>query len=303
MHALPIGYAAQSAMDYFQIQPSWVKGRLNQETEVEKRYLYNKIFSLFDFELPKEWPINWFRFLTFVFGSGAAIYTRKMGWMYLPYGVSEIDAYYQPSRIIVSNHMLDSEKEGVIGLNSVIIRLMDDYYGLDDLVTKYATQLSAIDKSVFLNLMNSNVALVAEAENKKDADQIKEAYAEATTGKPLVALNKRLLDGGRLTSLIEHPKSNLMVMELEQARQEILSRFLREIGIPTANYGKRAQMSDDEVLQGNGETRALLSVMLKNLRTGLEELNRISGLSTRVSINRKVADSYRREVNEAAGGP
>lgn len=298
MHALPIGYAAQSAMDYFQIQPSWVKGRLNQETEVEKRYLYNKIFSLFDFKLPTGWPLNWFRFLTFVFGSGAAIYTRKLGWMYLPYGVSEIDAYYQPSRIIVSNHMLDTEKEGVIGLNAVIIRAMDDYCGLDDLVTKYATQLSAIDKSVAINLMNSNVALVAEAENKKDADQIKEAYAEATTGKPLVALNKRILDGGRLTSLIDHPKSNLMVMEFEQARQEILSRFLREIGIPTANYGKRAQMSDEEILQGDGETRALLSVMLDNLNAGFNELNRLSGMRTGASINREVAEAYRREAVE-----
>lgn len=280
----PITFNQQMLSDYFQLQPAWVKGRYNAETEMERRYLYNNIFSVFDFKLPKSWPMNYFRYFLFYFGSIASIYTKEFGWICQPYGVEKIDLYYQPSRIIVYNQFLKSSKNGIIGLNAEIIRIMDDYAGLDDLVACYATQLANIDKSVSINLMNANVTLYAEAENKKQADSIREAYSLATTGQPFVAINSSLLGGKQLSSLIANPKGNLIVMELEQARQEILNRFLRRVGIRTANYDKRAQMSDDEIRQSDQETCSICSVILENLEECFSRLNQISGLELSVRL-------------------
>lgn len=280
----PISYGEQMAQQFFSMQPSTVYGVYNAETQSEKRYLYAKLYSNFKFTLPEYWPKNWFRFFLFNLGSICAIYTRENGWMCGPYGVSKISSYYQPSQIVFTNHTLNSEKTGVIGVNAGIIRVMDDYMGLDDLVTKYAVQLSNIDKSININLMNSNVSIVAQVKDKKVGQEIKEAYAEATKGVPFVALNKDILNGEPLRHFIEDVKGNFITLELLESRREILNQFLTDIGIPNANYTKRAQMGRQEVERNDRETEALVSIIESTIREGMEDINAISGLGLGVEL-------------------
>lgn len=287
MHA-PIDFGQQMCMDYFQLQPSLVKGTANAAVETEKRYLYTKLYSVYDFTLPAWWPLNLFRMLLFRYGSVGSVYTARYGWIFWPYSVTKLDWAYQPAAIEIWNGNLPSAVGGVIGVNAEIIRVMDDYAGLDDLVTRYAEKLAQADKSINVNFMNANVSLLSEAENKKDADDIKSAYAEATEGKPMVTLNKKLLEGKQLSTLIQNPKGNFMALEMLQARRSIVNDFLTDIGIRTANYDKRAQMSDDEVQQRNGETKAICSVILANLQSCFQKLNAISGLGLSVKLNTEV---------------
>lgn len=278
----PITFGEQNYMNYINLQPSEVKGRANVAVEIRRRYLYNNIFSCFDFRLPKAWPLNFFRFWLFYYGSIGCIYTNEYGWIIYPYGISKLDMYYQPAEIVIYNQYLNMDKTGVIGVNAGIIRIMDDFYGLDDLVTHYAEMLAQIDRSINVNLMNSNVAMVIEAEGKKQADSLKEAYAEATTGKPMVAINKGLLDGEPLHPLLGNVKQNYVVNELLEARRTLKNEFLTEIGICNRNYEKRAQQTNDEIHQADDETESVVSVILKNLRTCFEAINRISGLGLAV---------------------
>lgn len=288
MAGAPYDFAQQMCMDYFQMQPAAVKGRLNAATETERRYLYNKLFAVYKFTIPEYWPLNFFRFFLFYFGSIGAIYTKEYGWMAQPYGVTKLGPYYQPAVITVYNQFLRTEKTGILGVNAEIIRIMDDYGGLDDLVTKYAQKLADADKSININFMNANVSLMALVKNKKDADDIKTAYGQATEGKPLVVINKEVMEEQKLTTLIDAPKSNFMALEMLQARREIENQFLTDIGIRTANYDKRAQMSDDEVRQRDGESRALCKVILDNLNECFDKLNRISGLGCKVEFDEEV---------------
>lgn len=301
MNGLPIDYGAQMHLDYFQLQPSWVKGRYNTATEMHRRYLYNLLFSVYRFTLPDAWPLNFFRYFVFYFGSLAAIYTKEFGWMVQPYGITRITPYYQPAAINVFNRFLKTEKIGVIGVNAEIIKIMDDYGGLDDLVVSYAEKLAAADKSINVNFMNSNVALLAQAENQKDAQDIQTAYAKATEGNPMVLVNKKLLQDGPLRTLIDAPKSNFIALEMLQARREIENEFLTRIGIRTANYDKRAQMSDDEVRQKDGESKALCSVILENLKECFVKVNRISGLGLRVDYNEEVTGNGKTDALGDAG--
>lgn len=287
----PMLFGEQMLTDYFQMQPSVVKGRYNAAIETERRYLYTKLYSVYDFTIPRHWPLNVFRYFLFHLGSIAAVYTKKLGWIVWPYGVTRLDWAYQPAQIEVWNKALPNAVTGVIGVNAEIIRIMDDYGPLDDLVTKYAEKLANIDKSIDINFMNANVALLAEAKDKKDADDIKAAYAEATTGKPMVALNKNILEGRQITTLIQNPKGNFMALEMLQARRSLVNDFLTDIGIRTANYDKRAQMSDDEVQQRNGETMAICSIILENLTECFERLNAISGLGCSVRLRKEVTDN------------
>lgn len=286
-NGLPMGFGSQMLADYFQPEPSRVKGRRNEAVETQMRYLYNMVYSVYDFGLPKGWALNIFRFFLFRMGSVGVVYTHKFGWIFWPYGVTKLDWQYQPAVIEIWNEHLTRAQTGIIGVNAGIVRIMDDYGGLEDLVVEYAEKLAQCDKSVDINLMNANVSLAAYAKSKKDADDIYEAYGEATTGKPMVVINKALAEEP-IRTLIDSPKQNFMALEMLQARREIVDEFLTKIGIRTANYDKRAQMSDDEIRQRDGESRALCTIMLENIREGFEALNKISGLGLSVGLREEV---------------
>lgn len=277
-------YADQSVMSYWNMQPSQVKGRYNSSTEYHKRYLYNKLFSRFKFTLPKEWDLNFFRFYLFRCGSIAVIYTNEYGWVAQPYGIVKLNLYYNPAEITVFNQFFRTDKTGIIGVNSEIIHLFDDYFGFDDLVTRYAEILAQIDRSINVNLMNCNVAMFFPAQNKKQADEIKEAYALATTGQPLITINKNAMGDDQLEPLLGNVKSNYIVDALLEARRNIINQFLTEVGIANANTDKKERLITDEVNQNNDETKAIISVVYENLKKCFDKVNQISGLSLNVAL-------------------
>ena len=204
----PIMYQQQELINYFNLQPSEVKGRANTATEFHKRYLYTKVYSTLKFTIPESWDMDFFRFWLFRYGSIAVIYTNEFGWVAQPYSIDELNLYYNPRKITVYNEFIKKPKTGIIGINAGIIHIMDDYFGLDDIVTKYAEMLAQIDRSINVNLMNCNVTAFFEADSKKQADEVKEAYGDATTGKPLVVVNKEVMNGKQITTLFPNVGNN-----------------------------------------------------------------------------------------------
>lgn len=270
--------------NYFNMQPCSVKGVANQGVEFYKRLLYTKIASLFEFTIPTEWKINWLRFFLFQYGSIACIYTREYGWIIQPYGVTKLDINYNPKEIIVNNANLPESKTGVIGVNAGLIHCFDDYRGFEDIVVRYATDLANLDKSIEVNLMNCNATVLFEAENKKQADAMKEAYAEATTGKPFVAVSKEVGARNGMSPFFQSASSNFITDKLLQARRTIMNNFLTEIGIRNANYEKKERLNSAEVNENNDETRAIISVVFDNIKKDIEEINKISGLKLDVKL-------------------
>lgn len=279
---MPITWLEQSIESYFNRQPFEVKGTANDEVAFNKRYLYTKLYSVFEFGLPKAWSQNWFRLWLFHYGSIGVLYTKELGWICNPYSIKKLNWCYQPAVIEVSNHALKSTKTGVIGVNAGIIHLMDDFFGLDDLVTRYAERLSQIDRSVNVNLMNVNVSAFFTAEDKKQAELIKEAYGRATEGHPFVVVNKDAIGDGRIEPLINNV--DFLVDKLLQARRTIVNEFLTEIGIKNANYDKKERLNSQEVNQNNDETRAIISVIYDNLKKDFNDINTISDLDLTVSL-------------------
>lgn len=280
----PIMYQQQELINYFNLQPSEVKGRANSATEFHKRYLYTKVYSTLKFTIPDSWDMNFFRFWLFRFGSIGVIYTKEFGWVAQPYSVEELQLYYNPRKIRVYNQFIKKPKTGIIGVNAGIIRLMDDYFGLDDIVTRYAEKLAQIDRSIDVNLMNCNVTALFEAETKKQAEEVKQAYGEATTGKPLVVVNKDVLNGKQLTTLLQNAGNNYIVDKLLSARRSIINAFLTEIGIRNANYEKKERLNSMEVEENNDETKAIITIIYENIKKCMETINTFSGLNLDVEL-------------------
>lgn len=280
----PIMYQQQELINYFNLQPSEVKGRANTATEFHKRYLYTKVYSTLKFKLPENWDMNFFRFWLFRFGSIGVIYTKEFGWVAQPYSVEELQLYYNPRKIRVYNQFIKKPKTGIIGINAGIIRLMDDYFGLDDIVTRYAEKLAQIDRAIDVNLMNCNVTAFFEAESKKQAEEVKIAYGEATTGKPLVVVNKDVLNGKQITTMLQNVGNNYIVDKLLSARRSIINAFLTEIGIRNANYEKKERLNSMEVEENNDETKAIITIIYENVKKCMDTINSFSGLNLDVEL-------------------
>jgi len=280
----PISFCEQSLSEYFNQHPSEVKGRYNSDVETQRRYLYNKLYSVFKFTLPEGWELNYFRFWLFHYGSISVIYTNEFGWVAQPYSIKKLNIYYNPEVIEVYNQHINTPKTGIIGGNAAIIKCFDDYFSFDDLVSKYAVMLSQIDRSINVNLMNSNVTALFEAESKKQAEELKMAYQEATEGKPLVTINKDVMNGKGLTTLFPAVNGNFIVDKLLTARRSIVNQFLTEVGIRNANYDKKERLNSMEVSENNDETRAIVSVVFENLKESFRIVKLVSDLNIDVEL-------------------
>lgn len=293
----PWTYQAQNMISEWNMQPSEVKGRYNNATQYYKRYLYNKVYSTLKFGLPENWDLNYFRYLLFHWGSMAVIYTNEFGWVDQPYSVEKININYNPEIIRVYNQFIKEEKTGIVGVNCGIVKIFDDYFGIDDLVTHYAEKLASVDRAVDVNLMNSNVTVLLKANDKKEADTLKTAYAEATTGKPFVAVNKSLVDDGEIATFFPGVATNYIADKLLQTRRGIVNEFLTEIGIRNANYDKKERLNSQEVSENNDETSAIISIIFDNIQQSFERINKISGLNLTVELNYNYDDPTAEEVS------
>lgn len=279
MYNQPIGYMAQSFTSFFNMQPSTVKGIFNATTAHYKRILYNEVKSRYEFGLPKNVAMNWFRFWTFEFGSICFIYTKEFGWIAQPYGISALDINYQPKEVTVSNPNLPDTKRGLVGINAVIVHCFDDYYGFDSIVTKYAEMLAQCDRSINVNLMTSLSSKLFAAKDKKQADDMKLALAEASQGNPVVFTLQEGIDGLDVKSIMGDFKSEFIADKTMIVKRAIINEFLTVIGLNNANIDKRERLNGDEVNANNEEVKSIASIVLENLEEGFKELRLLTGLS------------------------
>lgn len=281
----------QAAVGYFNMQPYDVKGQANAGVEYYKRMLYNKIFSVYEFELPDDRLLGWFRFFLFKFGSIAFINAGEYGWIFYPYAITKLNYIMRPSEIevIIINDMEKASNgfTGTIGENAEIVHIFDDYFGCEDIVRRYAEMLAECDKSININLMNANVAMASYVDNKKDAEVLKEAYGKATSGEPLIVVNKSLLvdENGVFKPLFRDVKNTFIANDICTTRRSIMNAFLTEIGIRNSNYDKRERLTTSEIGENNDETRSIVEIIYNNISDCFERCNKISGLNLSVKLN------------------
>lgn len=280
-----IDFQNQMFMDYININPSNVKGQLNFSTLENKRYLYNLIYSVFKIEMPKFWNRAYFRFFVFHYGNLGVFYTKKFGWIPMPFTPESLDIFFYPKKMIGNNPMIDDPVLGIRRINSEIIYIFDDLFGFETTVNKYAQKLANVDKAFDVNLLNSSFALQGFVENEKEAIEIKAAYSKASYGEPLIVVNKRLKNS--LENFVNAPKNQLAAIELHQARRAVINDFLTEIGIRNANYEKRERLNSQEVSENDDETKAQAQIVLENLTECFERVKEVTGgeIDLKVSLN------------------
>lgn len=243
-----------------------------------KMLLYDLIFSVFNVTLPEGWQTSPLRYMLFGWGSIGVAYSKKLGWIYGPYGVEKIGWQYEPLLFNVTNILLDAPVQGVRGINGVVLHVRDDWMGYDPLITEYAKLLASCDKGMSVNLTQSRYGKIYGVENIKDADTLRSAFASADEGEPIVFVSKRLMGAdGRLnlSSIMGEVAKDFYADKIMETRLMILKDFLTRVGVRTVAMEKREHLLNQEIDENNDETSAAPYVMMTSLEGDLELLNKM----------------------------
>ena len=138
------------------ISPSTIHCENASLTWFFKRYLLQKVLSVFEFEnIPENWDKDYFLYTLFMFGHVAVINTDKFGVIPQFCTLHGRDVFYRPTNALITNHLIRGFKDPRIGSQCSLIKMQPDYGGAWDIVTYYADLMALSAEALGVNLVNS----------------------------------------------------------------------------------------------------------------------------------------------------
>ena len=297
--------------EFFARTPKDVDGVANASAFYYQKWILKKVFSIFEFvNFPEHWDLDYV--LTALFLDGHFCITdTDAGVLPLKCGVTGINVFNHPTEVIIANPVLGNlrrkiyPESGHAGLQGklaeekcALIKLQYDYMGIWDLISRYSAMLAMCDSSIAVNLMNSKVAFIGLAADKKQAQTMKKMYDMISAGQPAVFVKGDVVN--QESFFFNHVKENFVANDIQILKRKIINEFLTEIGINNANMDKKERVNTDEVAANDEEVRANVEHWLTNVNEGLGYANELYNL--KLSCRMKTYPEIEREgmVNESA---
>ena len=276
------------------LKPSTVHSRDNATAWYFRRYLIQKIISVFKFEgIPETWSFDYFLYTLFIWGFVAIVNTDKFGVIPQQCSLYGYDVFYRPTNVNIANPLLRGNLTPQIGTQCALIKLQPDYGSCWDIVEYYADLLALCTESLGVNLVNSKFAYVFACENKTVAESFKKMYDNINQGDPAVFADAKLFDEDgkpRWDSFQNNLKQNYIAKDILEDMTKIDARFCTEVGIPNVNVAKESGVTSNEVEANNVDTKSKASVWLDTIRLGVKQANDLFGLDISVDFAYKEGD-------------
>lgn len=306
MDFFPLNFSQITAINSLNL-PSTVKQRNNRAYAFWCRALYERALSVFKWTIPEEWEGPQYDLMKFILarnGYGMVAEDKKFGQFFQPVSLTGYGFFYQPTRAILSNPML--EKEYTIGKDCELLRMTEDYIGIWDVIDYYAVKLSQIDSSINVALLNSKNSWMLFASSKAAAQTLKKAYDLIQQDEPAVVFDSRaVLKNNNLDNTQEpiikidlNAKENAEIVGIQLADlQTILNQFDLEIGIPICggNTEKKERLTEFESESKQTESKARCTVWLECLQRSIKKINAMFP-----SLNLGVELNFEEEKEEVA---
>lgn len=275
--------------NFFARRPKDVDGVANTSSLYYREWLLKKILARFEFDIPREWDLDYFLKILFLEGH-ITITDTPMGVIALRSGLTGIGIYEQPTRAIFANPVLGNF-ERTLNVDSVDIRIQYNYQGVGWMLERYATLLAMCDSGIAINLMNTKAAYVFGATSKSQAESYKKMYDDITQGKPAVFVNGDSINKENMFTM--PAKENFISDDIQLLKRKIVNEFLTDIGINNTNLDKRERLTDDEVNANNEEVRFNIMHWYDNIQDGIKRAN---SLFPELNLSCKIRD-YTKEVS------
>ena len=270
------------------IKPSTVHSQDNASAWYFRRYLIQKILSVYEFDgIPETWSTDYFLYTLFIWGFVAVVETDKFGVIPQHCSLYGYDVFYRPTNVVIANPLLRGILQPKIGIDCELIKMQPDYGSCWDIVSYYADLLSLASESLAVNIVNSKLAYVFACDNKTIAESFKKMYDKLNEGNPAVFADSKLFDesGEPLwTTFQNNLKQNYVAGDMLDDMLKIDARFCTEIGIPNVNLAKASGVTDNEVEANNVDTKSKATLWLETIREGLEKVNDMFGLNLTVKF-------------------
>lgn len=283
--------------------PSQIKSYNNRSFWFWERALFQRACSVLNFELPEDWRgsiEDFFLYCLFKFGYVAVFETDEYGIVFQPGSLSGQGFYYQPTHIQISNPTYNKRLE--IGADCELIKLTPDFFGIWDIIQRYAEQLSNLDNAINMSIVNNKFAFIIGARNKTAGEALKKIMDKINRGEPAVIYDMKLLndpqDKAEPWQFLERSnlKQSYLTSDQLMDLQTILGQFDAEIGIPTVPYQKKERMVTSEADSRIIDSTSRSTVWYKTLKSSLEKVNLHFNLNIDVSMRYALEDEI--EVNE-----
>lgn len=250
-----------------------------------RRYLLQKVISVFKFDLPEEWDRDYFLYVLYGLGYIGIVDTFEFGVIPQRCGLMGYNVFERPRKAIFTNPLYNT-LEKTIGVDCVVVKLTPDYWGVMDLVNQYAELMALTLSGISVNILNSRLAYVFYADSKAAAESYKDLFDKVTSGEPAVVLNtKALPKGGNLKPwepFSQNLKNTYIAPEMLESLRSIENQFATDVGLPNTNYNKKERMNVDEVNANNAETGTRCELWLDSIQKGFEQANKMFGLNLKV---------------------
>ena len=270
------------------IKPSTVHSQDNATAWYFRRYLIQKILSVFEFDgIPETWSKDYFLYTLFVWGFVAVVETDKFGVIPQHCSLFGYDVFYRPTNVTIANPLLRGILQPQIGVDCELIKMQPDYGSCWDIVSYYADLLALASESLAVNIVNSKLAYVFACDNKTVAESFKKMYDKLNEGNPAVFADSKLYDesGEPLwTTFQNNLKQNYVAGDMLNDMLKIDARFCTEIGIPNINMAKNSGVTDNEVEANNIDTKSKVSLWLETMSEGLNKVNEMFDLNLSVKF-------------------
>lgn len=283
---LPIDFN-QQMIDSSMFNPTATVASNVHLTRYFVRYLLQKVISVSKWDLPKNWSDKYFLYALHTCGNVVVFDTVRFGVIPQHCTLAGRNVFYQPSRAIVSNPLIDKNLDLQIGGNCVLFTMTSDYGGIYDLVNFYATLMSLAVESFCANTFNSRLAYVFAASGKNMAESMKKAADDVLSGKPYVVADKALFgQDGKLNAelFLNNLRQNFIAPELFDMLKDIENKFNKAIGLPAAYSLKKERMLTGELDSSNTEGQSRYKMWLDGWRKSCEDVKAMFGVDVSVRL-------------------
>lgn len=278
---------------YFSVEPRSVEGLNNTSVLYYTQQLIKKLFGVFEIQgAPDGWDVNYMKERIFLDGK-LCVTDTAMGVLPLQTGVAGINVFNHPTTCVIANPVLGSF-ERLIDTDCALVLLQYDYGNAWPMINRYAALLASCDGSIAVNLINSRVAAIFGAENKKEAESYKLMYDQITEGKPGVFVGEAMAKKLSERLMYNRVKESYIADQIENLKHQIMDDFLSDLGVENANTDKRERLITNEVESNYQEIRAGAEHWLDNINEGFTKANNLYNLNLRM-IRR---EWKREEVND-----
>lgn len=290
--------------------PKFVNGSTNQSYWYWFRNLFNKIKSVLILEIDENIIHDIDYALDFLLTYGQiGVIDSKIGLTLLGGSPSGYNIFYKPSQYIYANPILGNgnlkigQKAWILPINYY----NNKYYGVIDIVNRYAELLASIDGSMYTNLMNSRLSYVMTGRNEAEIQTVKKAVDNMSKGEPFIFLEKASDDENLFSDRIFNfdVGKNFIAPQLNDLIRTIMNQFLTEIGINNSAIDKKERVNETESNSNNEEINLNITRWIdtfnRNAEIAKNDINSIELYpeikTLKLRKNEKVINSLNREIN------